>query len=171
MLKLKGIKLSILQEKYKVLGDLLSYEGPFFSHLANENNEDFLMMWCDKDQKYNRWVLYRTTFELLHDYFNGKISDVDLIQNNPDGFVYFVDIDKAINWETATLVPVEDIPADYLPEKKARFGADGFDPYAYRLKDYINLYFGRKNKLYPLPKEPAAAALHEPKDPKYKRKK
>ncbi len=171
MLQLKGIKLLISQEKYKVLGDLLSYEGPFFSHLADENNEDFLMMWCDKDEKHNRWILYRTNFELLHDYFNGKTSDVNLIRNNPDGFVYFIDIDKNIIWETATLVPVSDVPADYLPEKNAHFGTDGFDSYAYHLKDYLNLYFNRRNKLYPSLSQPTPATLHEPNNPGYKRKK
>ena len=41
------------------VSDLIEFDGPLLSHFINDKNEDFLFLWCDVDQAYNRWVIFK----------------------------------------------------------------------------------------------------------------
>ena len=146
LLTLKGVQIKRLPFKVEKLGDFLWYESPLFSHLFTEQNEDFLIKWCSQDADFNRWLLYKTNYNLLFDYFNGKIGDLELVLKNPDGFAFIVDIDHDIEWRRVFLIAVEDIPEAYLPESSARYDVETFEPYAEKLHAYLDFHFARQQK-------------------------
>ena len=152
------------------LGDLLFHEGPLISHVVNQKNEDFIMTWCGADNEYNRWMLYKSTFLLLHQFFQGILTLRDLILNNPDGFVYFVDIDDNIDWKKACKINVQHIDPGFLPGKYSTYEESGFEPYALQLKTYLDYHFNRQGKLYEI-KEAATLVAMEPPATTYTKKK
>ena len=168
MEKLKGIEVNLPEEKFNWQGDFLWYDGPLFSHFKYDENDDYFMLWKDHDEKYHRWILYRTPSESLIAYFKKETSDVELILNNPDGFVFFVDVDS--KWSRVTKVKVEDIPEIYLPDPKAYFNFAKNDNYAIKLKDKILSLKGKEIK-YLEPKVQPPSLVSEPKPPIYKKKK
>jgi hypothetical protein len=132
----------------KELGDFLFHEGPFLTHCINEKNEDYLMAWCGHDDTFNRWMLYKTPTHLLRKFFEEGYTLRELILNNPDGFVFFVDINNDIDWKRACLVKVEDIEDGYLPGNASNFEDKGFEPYAYQLKSDLEHQFSKPVKRY-----------------------
>ncbi|MFN0035480.1 MAG: hypothetical protein ACKVUS_10440 [Saprospiraceae bacterium] len=146
----------------KKLGDLLYYEGPLESHFVNEHDEDFIFKWSDQDRQFNRWMVYKTTTAGLVDYFNMRINSRDMILSNPDGWVYFIDMDNNLEYRHIQLVKTEDIPEDYLPTTRSFYKANAHDPYAHQLHAYLDYHFSRQQKLYRQPAEPALALVAEP---------
>lgn len=172
LIELKGVQLPKFQFSLKKMGNFLYHEGPILSHLINENNEDFLMKWCDKDEICNRWMIFRTPSKILHEYFHQKINMREMILKNPDSFVYFVDIDNKINWQPIFLVSVDQIPEDYLPYETSFFNTTSFDSYTLQLKSKIDNDFSNSEKKYQLPSEQNQIAMAmEPEVPYYKKKK
>jgi len=166
--ELSGIRFPPEKLSLRKLGNFLYHEGPLLSHLINEKNEDFLMLWCDVDKTYNRWLLSKTNYFLLNQYFQENVTLRDLIISNPDGFVYFVDIDNNIDWKRAFIVPIESIDDDYLPGEGSGFAETGFEPYAHQLKSYLEYHFARKQKLYAPATVPEIALVMDlPSDAEY----
>ncbi len=164
-----SIRIPLFPTQFKKLGDLLYYEGPLFSHLVNEKNEDFLMKWCGQHGQFNRWLLVKTNEEILYRYFKREIADIDLFLKNPDGFAYVIDIDNDIEWRSILLTAVADLPEEYLPERDAFYEPVGFEPYAEKLHAYLDLHLARQNRPYKIPETPAMIAA-EPPSPDYGKK-
>ena len=169
---IKGTRLKRLAFQFKALGDFLYWEGPLLSHLVNQHNEDFLFQWCGKDATFNRWLLYKTNYDLLSRYFEGSISDLDLLLKNPDGFAYIVDVDHDIEWRQTFIVTLDDIPKEYLPNGSVNYDPGDFEPYTEQLRTYLDLHPDaasgpRLGKLYKLP-EPSATLFAEPPPPEYR---
>lgn len=151
---LKGISLPRFEARFKKLGDFLYYEGPILSHLINDKNDDYLMKWCDKDSSFHRWVIFKTSSQLLYRFFCKELSMRDLILQNPNHFVYFVDINEKIEWEKTFIIGLNDIPVHYLPSATAFFEEEQYEQYVLMLKNYLEYHFTRLEKLAELPKEP-----------------
>ena len=165
---LKGEPATLRQDEFRKLGEFLYYEGPLISHFVNLRNEDFIMKWCGKDHQFNRWLLYKTNYGLLHRFFEGEIGDMELVLQNPDGHVFFIDIDNDIHWKNTVKVEIANIPVQYLPTPTAFYGPGDFEPYGENLRTYLHLHFGRLNTLYKLP-EPPATLFAEPPPPEYRK--
>ncbi|MEK7255874.1 MAG: DUF6575 domain-containing protein [Bacteroidota bacterium] len=165
---IKGTQLPRLHFDFTKLGDFLFYEAPLLSHLVNQHDEDFLMQWCGNDATYQRWLLYKTSYHLLYQYFKGNLTDLDLLRNNPDGFAYIVDIDRNGEWQRVFVVAVEDIPMEYLPNGEITYDPGDFQPYTEELHCYLELHFSRQRKLYKKPESTVALAA-EPPSPEYRK--
>ncbi len=166
---IKGEPAVLRQDDFRKLGELLYFEGPLLSHFVNLRNEDFIMKWCGKDHEFNHWMLYKTNYELLHQFFRGEIGDLELIQKTPDEHAYFVDIDNEIHWKNIVKVEISDIPADYLPLPPSFYELGDFEPYGENLRTYLDLHFSRLNKLYKIPQY-QASLVAEPPSPQYRKK-
>ncbi len=166
---LSGVEFPPEKLEMKALGDLLYHEGPLLSHLMNEEKENYLMLWCGQDNTYNRWLLSKTTFALLHQYFEKKITLRHLILSNPDGFVFFVDIDNDIEWRRAILVENFNIRPGNLPGEKSWFDARSFEDYAYQLKSDIAIQFSKPEKKYKPIAELETSLAMEPQAPPYRK--
>lgn len=86
------------------VSDLIEFDGPLLSHFINDKNEDFLFLWCDVDQAYNRWVIFKVeNFKLLSE-------DITVLDMMKDKVLYCVDIDKDVNYHNIKEIDL----AEYL---------------------------------------------------------
>ncbi len=118
---------------------------------------------------FNRWLLYKTNYDLLSQYFKGNLSDHELLLSNPDGFAYIVDVDHDIEWRRIFVVALEDIPKEYLPNSSVKYDPNDFEPYTEELRACLDLHFSRLNNVYQMP-EPHTALVAEPPSPGYGKK-
>jgi len=169
MEKIKGINIKKLAIKLEKMGDLINYEGPILSHFVSEHNEDFLFYWVENDEKYNRWLVYKTNSDLLNQFFNQQINHQDLIRTAVDGFVYIIDINDNLDYENIIIAPIEKIPATYLPSTASYYDSDNYEEYATQLKIYLNVYLARMVKFKASAKPPMLSIAMESDAPIYKK--
>ena len=148
MEKIKGIECPKLGFKLEKLGDLLYEEGPILSHFTNDRNEDFLFSWVDENTKSHRWMLFKVSYQQLHQFFQQQLTLFDLTQSALDGIVHFININNNLDYNNITISTVQDIPRPYLPSKKSYYKISVFEDYAKNLKNYLELHFARYKKLY-----------------------
>jgi len=162
MEKLKSIELPKLGFKLKKMGDFLFHEGPIQSHFISDKDEDYLFFWADIVGNTNRWMVVKSNPNLLHLFFTKKINTKDLITNNPENFVYFIDINQLGDWEKIQLVANLNIPTTYYPSEDSYYIADHYEAYARELSTYLKHSFARKEKIYS-PNQLDLAVAQEPK--------
>lgn len=161
MEKLKSIQLPKLGFSLKKMGVFLFHEGPIQSHFINDKDEDFLFFWADVNEQVNRWMVVKSNPALLQHFFTKKINTLDLIEQNPDGFVYFIDTDNLGKWTNIQLVSNLNIPKTYYPSDDSYYLADHYEAYAQELAAYLAHYFSRKEKLY-ITDDEGLAVVQEP---------
>ncbi len=169
MEKIKGITIKRLAVKLKKMGDLIHYEGPILSHFVSENNEDFLFYWVENDEKCNRWLVYKTSNDLLNQFFNQQINHQDLIRSTIDGFVYLIDINDNLDYQNIIITPVEQLPEVYLPSAASYYDSNNYEDYAAQLKIYLDLHLSRIVKFKASEQSPTISMAMEPDIPIYKK--
>ena len=121
MNRIEGFALPFDITKMNRLVDLIYENGPLLS-LYQSADDYYLFCWADCDGDNNRWMIFRVGFESLRSYIYGKQTLLDLLTNNPDGFVRFADYCGKGSFPTTTQsLPTKDIPKDYLPEEDSYF--------------------------------------------------
>lgn len=113
------------------VSDLIYFDGPLLSHFISPNGENYLFYWCDVDDTYNRWIIFRIDLTTIQKYIQRKVSLRDLILMPTDGFVYIADIDENIQYGSIYLLLNKEIPSDYIPQE------DSY--YDFEIKDNISL--------------------------------
>lgn len=113
------------------VSDLIYFDGPLLSHFISPNGENYLFYWCDVDDSYNRWIIFRTDIFTIQKYIGKEISLKEIIANPIDGFVYIADIDKDINYNRIQLLLANEIPEEYIPNDNSYFD--------FEVKDSISL--------------------------------
>lgn len=102
MEKIKGIKLlEFPLRNLRKITDLIYFDGPLLSHFKDENNDSYFFYWCDVDENYNRWLVFRVGN--VDNYLTGKISLRELIQTATD--IYSVDIDNDLQYYNVFRIP------------------------------------------------------------------
>lgn len=77
------------------VGDLSNFEGPLLSLFEELNSGHlYLFDWVDRNQKSNRWLIYRALPKYLLQFLNGKISHLELFEKRPNKTVFYTDIDS-----------------------------------------------------------------------------
>lgn len=114
--QLIGFKLNKFPLELRKIVDLEYFDGPLLSLFENEYGDSYLYSWCDVDNLYNRWLVFRVARQTLKLYIDGQVSLHELIVNPVDGFLYSLDIDNALQVENSYLILPENLPAIYLPE-------------------------------------------------------
>lgn len=99
--------------------DLIYFEGPLLSHFESVYKENFLFYWVDTNDTFNRWIIFRTSNELIDDYLEKRKSLYNLISDENNGNLYKVDIDSNLDYNNLSIIAFEDIPNSYLPEKNS----------------------------------------------------
>ena len=117
MNRIEGFTLSFDITKINQLVDLICENGPLLS-LYQSADDYYLFCWADCDDHNNRWMIFRVGFESLRNYISGKQTLLDLLTNNPDGFVRFADYCGKGDFPTTTQsLPTKDIPRIICPKK------------------------------------------------------
>ncbi len=101
------------------IGDLSYFEGPILSLFEEiKSGHLYLFDWVDRDEKFNRWIIYRVTPKHLKKFLSCKISHLVLFENRPDKTVYFTDIDSiSESFSYYDCFEVENLPKDYYPNE------------------------------------------------------
>ena len=111
-LRLKAFFLKNLEK----IADLIYFDGPLLSHFKNEDGDSYLYYWCDADEVYNRWLVFRVTDEDLNQYLLRQSSLREIILDLADGFMYVADIDDDLNFDNVYIIQPEDLPTVYFPD-------------------------------------------------------
>ncbi len=93
----------------------------------SDKGENYLFYWVDTDEQFNRWMFFRVDLISLQSYLNKKVTLYNLIKNQTEGLVYFVDIDADVKYHNSKLSLVEDIDTLYLPDEDSYYDFETTD--------------------------------------------
>jgi hypothetical protein len=135
---LEPYKIKNLDIKLERKGDLIYHEGVLLSHFIDINhpNEHYFYKWCDCDENCNRWAIFKVELTSLKLFFEGKITLLQLIEEN--SFIFFKDIDNNLDSVGIYVCPISKIPQDYLPDNNSYFKEALYEKYALELREKIN---------------------------------
>ena len=131
MKTINGFNINFDFSKLTKVADLICFDGPLLSHYMSDKGENYLFIWVDADDDYNRWVVLRTDILSIQQYLDRKVNLRSLMMNPNDGFVFSVDIDDDMNYSNIMVVPVDVLPEEYFPTE------DSF--YTFKMEDDIDL--------------------------------
>ncbi len=111
------------------INDLIITEETILSHFVSNDGENYLFYKVDNDgkQNYKRWLFFRISLNILHDYFAQKISLLSIIQEKTRGFVYFVDLDNDGRSKKVELLAINEIIDKYLPKTDSFYNSKPVD--------------------------------------------
>ncbi len=118
---LEGIRWPFSQfSELEKVRDLVVFEGPLLTHFQNRHGEDFLFYWVDCDENLNRWMVIRLDETSILRLVN-RVVPIDFVIPKlcRDEFVVFVDSSDNHSAQASTLVAIQNIPPEYLPEAGA----------------------------------------------------
>jgi hypothetical protein len=146
MIEVNGVTISHFDFTLMKVNDLLFYEGPILSYFTNEYGWDFFMYWCDNDDNFNRWLLFRVDKQQLRDFFLRKETLFQLIKHNSQGFIYIIDIDENIEYTNKKIVSINNIPKNYFPSVHSFYDDFHYEEYSIILKEKVLTTSFRKNQ-------------------------
>lgn len=122
------------------VGDLIHFEGPLLTLFEDSKSDDlYLYEWADKDDEYNRWLIYRALPELLSNFIQQTISYEEFFHAAIKNGFYIVDINQKLEYCNPKFVEYEDLPATYKPDRESYFD-EADTPHFNRIKNFINKY-------------------------------
>ncbi len=116
MENIQGVEINKFPLDLNHVMDLIYFEGPLLSLFKNESGDHYLYYWCDVDDIYNRWIIFRISQQNLKNYLLKKTALSDLIVKPVDGFVYVVDINDELRFNNVCLIKSDELPQSYIPE-------------------------------------------------------
>jgi hypothetical protein len=130
------------------IGDLSYFEGPLLSLFEDfTNGHLYLFDWVDRDEKSNRWLIYRTSPNDLLQFMQGKLSHLELYLNRPDEEVFFSDIDsKSKLFFNHNSFQVTNLPISYLPLSENYFELSDCNQFEKIRSVVVNLLSKQKSK-------------------------
>ena len=120
MERIINAKLSSLPNDLHKIGDLFYLYYSLQSLYRTNKGELYICTWVERDDEYNRWLLFKVSSESVLQYLDNKISDLDLIKSSPADFICF-DVDKDQNNHNIIECPMSSLPYSYLPKPSAVF--------------------------------------------------
>lgn len=94
--------------------DLLYFEGPLLSEFLSDKGEVYLKYWCDCDNEFNRWMVFKIKEQDRLRLVLGEKSLFEVIETQPDSFVFV--LDESEQNDRYMLLRSEYIPDQYMPE-------------------------------------------------------
>lgn len=116
MIKQEGIKLVEFPfKKLKLFHHILFHDGPFLSHVQDEDEINYLGLWVDDNKSSNRWLVFKVDPIDLKGYLDGNTPLRDLVLSPKNDFIFLTDMSKGEYINTIMLKPSH-LVADYIPE-------------------------------------------------------
>ena len=105
------------------IGDLSHFEGPLLTLFEELNSGHlYLFDWVDRDERYNRWLIYRASPNHLLKFIRNKISHLELFEKRPEKNIYFTDIDSGNkSFNNYGIFKIESLPKAYYPNSDNYF--------------------------------------------------
>lgn len=138
MENLKG-KIVAHQEFQNLLirvADVVNIDGPLLTLFLHANRQLYLFDWVDRDAESNRWLIYHTNKALLNRFLSKNISHFELLMSD-ESYVFKIDIDSKLNWNSCQQVTKKSLPNSYLPKKDVFFEKSDCPNFA-RLSAFLN---------------------------------
>jgi hypothetical protein len=107
----------------RLVADLIYFDGSLLSYFKDSGGQHYLYYWCDADDMYNRWLVFRSTQQTLSRFLSKKLSLHDLVLASDPTQMYLVDIDDHLQYAHILKVHLAILPADYLPEVDTYYDA------------------------------------------------
>jgi hypothetical protein len=101
--------------RLKFIVHLEYFDSPLLSLFENAQGDYYLYSWCDANQSYHRWLIFRIRSQTLKRYLQGHIPFDQLILKPVDGFLYIVDLDERSQVRQAYFLEPSNLPELYLP--------------------------------------------------------
>jgi hypothetical protein len=114
-------------EPLNVVADLLYYDGPFLSLLELEHDSGqsyYFYYWCNQDERYNRWLIFRVTQKQVTGYLTGKTTLREIVTRPTDHYYFLGDMDDDSEWQQLYLVMPLDLPHSYWPKENSWFNRE-----------------------------------------------
>jgi hypothetical protein len=105
---------SSLTKAVKV-ADLVYFDGPIVSLYRNEQSENLLFCWVDRDDDYQRWLAAKVSDSQLEAYLKREVPLLELIKGPKDQFLYVVDFAELGQPNSVMIVSPKGLPSEYLP--------------------------------------------------------
>ena len=112
---------SELKNHLRRIGDIINIDGPVLSLFQDKRDKElYLFDWVDSDDTTNRWLIYKISAVLLHQFLLQRISYKSMFDSINTRDFYYTDI---INSEKVEYVikKLEYFPKKYMPTKDAFF--------------------------------------------------
>lgn len=134
MEKINGYAIPFDISRLKLCENLIEQDGPLLSLYYNDNGDYYLFYWLDSDEHANRWLVLRASLEGVRRYLSGEKTLRDLVLHPIDGFVWVIDLDGELHQTHTAVLPVSNVPVDYLPGKNSYFAFDDKDSLLSRVR-------------------------------------
>ncbi|GEM_PF-3624130 len=113
-------KIDRLPMKLGKIADLVYFDGPFVSLFEdNERKTYYLYCWCNVNEKFNRWLVFKVSEKQIESHINGDISLRDMVVGA--GSCFLCDINNAIEHENVYLTVPSELPKSYIPKINSFF--------------------------------------------------
>ena len=112
---IKGDKLETFPLDLRTVADLISCDGPLVSLFESHFEDYYLYYWCDADENYNRWLIFRISNIQITSYLLGSQSLRDLILNPIEGYFFLCDVDNDWQYRNVYFVLSKNLPDIYTP--------------------------------------------------------
>jgi hypothetical protein len=105
------------------IDDIIHFEGPMLVLYKNKQSGNlFLCDWVDKDDKNNRWLLYKTSPLALYQFIQGNFEQIELFRTKYSNSEFW-SFDVSTNFEHHNFSKIHknELPPTYLPQKGVFF--------------------------------------------------
>ncbi|MEY4541569.1 MAG: hypothetical protein RLZZ306_3326 [Bacteroidota bacterium] len=149
----KNIEKIEFQNSLIRIADVQNVEGPLLTLFKSVLDKHlYLFDWVDRDNQFNRWIVYACKHNVFRKFIKSKISHYDLLMSG-ETLCFLVDIDKNITWHNVQLIRKEHLPKSYFPNKEIFFEKSDC-PNLQKLEDFIKIASGNRVRRRHLLKHP-----------------
>jgi hypothetical protein len=107
----------------RLVADLIYFDGPLLSYFKDNSGQHFLYYWCDADNLYNRWLVFRSTQQALSHFLTQQLTLHGLVLASDPDQMYLADLDDQLQYVNIVKIRPPDLPVDYLPEMDTLYDA------------------------------------------------
>lgn len=98
------------------VADIQYFEGSLLSEYKTSQGDTFVFLWCDCSDRFNRWLVGRTSQRSLYLLTAGLVGTREFFESNLlDNNVYIIDSDGEDNIHSAYLTHLDSVASHYLP--------------------------------------------------------
>lgn len=105
--------------------DLQYFEGSLISEVKTTKGELYVFIWCDCNNKLNRWIAAKTTKRSIYLLTSGIVTIREFLNTYLlDDNVYLLDINEKFSPENATYLHLNELNDKYLPQEGVYLSKD-----------------------------------------------
>ncbi len=128
MKKILGYQIQKLPFNPTHIVDLNYFEGPLLSLFESEYGDYYLYYWCDVDDTYNCWLVFRVKKRSLIEYLERKLTLRDLVISPIDGIQYLIEMNDDLKVINTYITQPNDLLKSYIPDENSYYADLDLNP-------------------------------------------